>query len=131
MAKVTWLGDKEVPDLKETVRWGIKFEKDKAVEVDNPAYLGKLRVNKNFTVEGYEAKGALPPDQTFRPPSQQSVLGAVPKPGEPVPKPPGEVEVPVEPPEGGEITLPPTRSAESGPTRVPLAPPPKPAPKRP
>lgn len=80
MAKVTWLGEEQTPDLKETVRFGVTFKKDEAVDFDNPAQLEKLKTNKYFKVEGAPEGGK---SETVTPPSQQGAQGPVPKPGEP------------------------------------------------
>lgn len=110
MTKATWLGEKDTPDLKETERFGIKFEKGKAVEIERQEYAEKLANNPNFKVEGLEEKEPSDP-LTFTPPSQQSAQGPVPKGGEPVrpteAKPPGpEVEPPerkIEPAKSTEV----------------------------
>lgn len=103
--KATWLGEEATPDLQETTRFGTVFKKGEAVEIAD-MYGSKLLHNPNFKVEGEpEPKHEEP--LTYRPPSQQSAQGPVPKAGDPIvpempPAPPEVVEPPPEepPPEG-------------------------------
>jgi hypothetical protein len=88
MAKVTWQGESETPNLKETTRFGVAFEKGKAVEVENEVQLRKLSTNPAFKVEDYEAtEPKLVPAVT-----EVSVQHPVPKPGEPMPTEPAPPE---------------------------------------
>jgi hypothetical protein len=92
MAKVTWLGEDATPDLKETKRFGIVFEKGKVVEVEQGNVVLKLSANPNFKVEG---KAEEREDLLHIPPSQQSAQGPVPKPGEPIVPETAKPEAPV------------------------------------
>lgn len=79
--KATWKGEEATPELEKTTRWGITFEKGKAVEIGQKNVAVKLSVNPNFTCDGSIDSIDQEP-LTHTPPSQATMPGAVPKGGE-------------------------------------------------
>lgn len=83
MAKITWLGEGD-QGAKENKWRGQTFEKDKAVDTDDPDLIAMARDNRFFKVEGAPEKEGESSEVVHRPPSQQFTQFPVPKGGEPV-----------------------------------------------
>jgi hypothetical protein len=104
--KVTWQGEAETPDLKETTRFGVVFKKGEAVEIKDSVIARKLAGNKNFKPDGEPPEA---PEPLLHPaPSTQSALGPVPKPGEPIrEEPPAPPEPTPQKPVNNKLKMPP------------------------
>ena len=72
MAKITWLGEdtEDGPGPSFTTAFGgIKFPKDKPIEVNDPEVIDRSRRNPFFEVEGPDEFVSLHPKRRGRPPN--------------------------------------------------------------
>lgn len=111
-ANITWLGGGEDDDTEFVIFRGVKYERDKPLESENPELIAKAEGNPYFKVELLE--GVMPKitenSGQNPPPSRVSAQGPVQKPGEP----PGMAGM-------GSTRPPPTPPAPT-PTSTPAAP---------